>query len=155
MWGGGFMSKKSKSVIEQMMDSMKELLEFTIKNANAPLQGEPPKEVYDQLKKLEQDVQRFRQFSDKMVKEAGLSEQQIAKILQGPFEQYNEEAARLLQKAGQLKEDLEKTQNQISADLERIKKRERASGKEGEVSKKIARRKKFGRLGGKSGWMPL
>ena len=134
-----------KNMIEQLLNQITELMEIAHENKDHTLEGDLPPQLEKELEALERDVQEFCDLNEQLIVEAGVSEQGC-----------NPKSQRVLQKARKLRQELESTQRGLTTAVQIVKKQEKTFGKKGDkASKKVARTKKFKRIGGKKGWMPL
>lgn len=142
---------------EDMFDQIAELLKFVQDNASKVMdESDLPKGIEEKLSKLEKNVEKFKRMSDELVAQSGVPKQEMKSIMDLSSTELSVDEKRMLEKANQLKAQVEEAGAKFALAAE--------EGRQGgaalpvvPIKKKFGkkRRKKFKRFGGNDKWKPL
>lgn len=142
---------------DPMNDILKELagfLDILHNHKDKKIEIDNPAEVEKQLDQFEQQLELFRATQMMMLRQAGVSDEQITAMTKKSADEYNEEDRKVLKKAETIKKNLLDLRKEYEKRSETERLQKRAAGKEGKAVGK-SRKKKFKRLGSKKGWKPI
>ena len=148
---------KKKNQIEVLLEQVAELLDQIHQHgSDKPESDELPQLTEEKVWLIEQYVDFFRRVTDKAIADVGMSDAEIKQTLRKPpHKSFSPRERRTLDRAQKLKQEVQAMRRELAAQKRAEKEPETEEKKKTDTSKKVARRKKFKRLGGKDDWMPL
>jgi len=140
--------------LEHLLDQIGDLLKSLRENDKTAIAGSIPSDIEKRLSQLEEQAALLRDAQQQLFQQAGFSNEEVQKmILEGSSEKTKHRY--FFDRA----KDLERDARQINMELAVVRSMKAATGKKNEPKSKAdeirARKKKFKRLGGDKGWIPM
>lgn len=134
--------------LEKLLDQVADMIQLIKDSENKPLPAALPEGIEENLEKLEKVVELFADAQQKMFTQAGITKEDIWGAIQegtgvNPKDAYFFDRSKTL----------ERDAREINAELARsLSQKEKKKGGKEDIR---ARKKKFKRVGGDKGWIPM
>lgn len=143
---------------EELLNKVAELLQMTYDNANKPIAKDREAEINAQLDVLEKQVGELTKVNNKFVEEANLSDYALQSMLNDEKSEFiSPESRHLLQRAEELKTEVQAATNNLVQAAENLKKsgKRLTEDEEKKEKKSKSRKGKFRSMGGVKNWKAL
>jgi len=144
----------SQNPIEQFLNKLTEFLRLANIERKKQPTGKMDPAVEERLAQLEHSVQVFKQLTEETLKQAGVQEEQIQRVLAEEARKALPAKDRmLLEKSAKLEKEVKAISQELSKEVVIAKQKQKYVGKTGKTGQ--SRKKRFRPMGGNKDWKPL